>query len=97
MTDPATGQQEARINLTKRLARFWFVATLVLWGVSAVVAFAWWDAQVNDLAGGPRGGFAAGGMFPWYFVAPGALLGVWTLAKAVAAGRRHARLRRQAP
>lgn len=83
------------IEMAKRLARLWAVVTLILFGLAAVVTFAWWDAQVNDLAGGPRGGFSSDAMFPWYVVVPAVLVGLWTTGRAVASGRLYARLKRQ--
>ena len=93
MNGPAPAQ--ARAEMAKRLARVWAVLTLILFGVAAVVTFAWWDAQANDLAGGPRGSFSSGAMFPWFVVIPAVLTGLWTMGRAVASGRLHARLKRQ--
>lgn len=93
MNDPASAQ--ARPEMAKRLARGWAVLTIILFGVAAVVTFAWWDAQANDLAGGPRGSFSSGAMFPWYVVIPAVLTGLWTMRSAVASGRLYTRLKRQ--
>lgn len=85
----------ARAEMAKRLARVWAVVTLVLLGLAAVVSFAWWDAQANDLAGGPRGSFSSDAVFPWYVVIPAVLAGLWTLGRAVASSRLYARLKGQ--
>lgn len=95
MTDATTGPVPPKAEMAKRMARAWAVVTLILFGCAAVVTFAWWDAQVNDLAGGPRGSFSSGAMFPWYVVIPAALAGLWTMGRAVALGRLYARLKRQ--
>lgn len=93
MNGPASDQ--ARAEMAKRLARVWAVLTIILLGLAAVVSFAWWDAQANDLAGGPRGSFSSGSIFPWFVVVPAVLTGLWTLGRAVASGRLYARLKRQ--
>jgi cytochrome bd-type quinol oxidase subunit 2 len=90
---PPSGQ--AKAQMAKRLSRLSAVLTLVLFGLAAVVTFAWWDAQANDLAGGPRGSFSSDAMFPWFIVIPAALAGLWTASRAVALGRMSARLKRQ--
>ena len=99
MTNTTTGggpaPDQARAEMAKRLTRLWAVVTIILFGVAAVVSFAWWDAQVNDLAGGPRGGYSSGAMFPWYVVVPTVLAGLWTTGRGVASGRLYARLNRQ--
>lgn len=94
MNGPAPDDR-ARAEMAKRLARLWAVVTIVLFGFAAVVTFAWWDAQANDLAGGPRGSFSSDAMFPWFLVVPGVLAGLWTTGRAVAMGRLHVRLKRQ--
>lgn len=93
MNGPALAQ--TRAEMARRLARVWVVVTIILFGVAVVVTFAWWDAQANDLAGGPRGSFSSGAMFPWYVVVPTVLAGLWTTGRAVASGRLYARLKRQ--
>ncbi|SDU79422.1 hypothetical protein [Jiangella alkaliphila] len=93
MNGPAPDQAWA--EMAKRLARVWAVVTIILFVTAAVVTFAWWDAQVNDLAGGPRGSFSSGAMFPWYVVVPTVLAGLWTMGRAVASGRLYARFKRQ--
>lgn len=92
MNGPLSDQ--ARAEMAKRLARIWAVVTIVLLGLAAVVSLVWWDARVNDLAGGPRGSFSSDAMFPWYVVIPAVLTGLWTLGRAVASGRLYARLKR---
>ncbi len=86
---------QARAEMAKRLARIWAVITIILYGVAAVVTFAWWDARANDLAGGPRGSFSSDAMFPWFVVVPAMLIGLWTMSRAIASGRLLARLKRQ--
>lgn len=85
----------SRAEIAKRMARLSAVITLILFGLAAVVTFAWWDAQVNDLAGGPRGSFSSGAMFPWFIVISAVLGGLWTLSRAVSLGRLYARLKRE--
>jgi hypothetical protein len=86
---------QSRAGIAKRLTRVWAVLALIMFGLAAVVTFAWWSGQVNDLAGGPRGSFSSDAMFPWYVVVPAVLGGLWTATRAVASGRLHARLKRQ--
>ncbi|MFC0629326.1 hypothetical protein [Kribbella deserti] len=93
MNDPVASP--AMVEMVKRMTGLWAVLTTILFGGAAIQIFAWWDAQANDLAGGPRGGYSSDAMFPWFFVVPAVLAGLWTTYRGVASARLYGRLKRQ--
>jgi hypothetical protein len=89
--------EQARAELTKKLRRAFLGLTLIMWGLSVFVTFAWWLPQGTGRSGGPRGSFSDGAMFPWPLVMGFAVVGLWAFLQAVRGPRRQPPPSRQLP